>query len=809
MKKILLSLLVLMAIISVNAQSTTINLLSDTYSQDFNGLASTGATGTVLPTNWFSTVASYRVGNGSTSNGGLYSFGDSAVAERSLGSVGSGSATPIFGVKFTNNTSAIITAINVAYVAELWRLGQKPALRLDSTLFSYNIGVDSLNTTGWVNVSSLKITTPDTNNVGGVAADGGFKLNGNIVPNRKVVSGSITGLSIPIGSNFWLRWSERNVSGTDDGLAVDSLRLSFAGSVPVACVAPTASATNLVLTPAGNSVSGTFTASATATKYLVVRSTSSTLSATPANGTLYAAGSAFGGGTVVQNSASTSFTASGLTAATQYYFFVFAYNDACVGEPFYRTTALSGSTTTTCGEPNDATNLVFSPVTNNSIAGHFTKSVPAAAGYVVVYSTSTNIAYPLDSTTYAVNDSIINGSNKSKVAYVGTDSNFSVTGLLSGTRYYFAVIPYANCPGFINYNRTTPLRDDTITGGTAPLTDCINPTGVSNATVVQSDSTTTSVTITYVLPANADSVMLLIAPLTVGSLTIRDSIYYPVGTSVATTTATPAVVKYRGTGTTFTFTGLTASTLYKVFIYTFNNQGCLNGPNYSTGPSVKTIKTADAVTSCAAPASVPQNLVFSSVTSSTISGHFKQLASADGYYVLIAKGFITVPRDSTTNNAGDSIGSFSPKTYIAKIATSNVDTNFTITGLKPNTNYGVLIVPFKTCNGFKLFNKNVVPTVNKRDTITLLSTGVRNNTNQVAFKLFPNPAKDLLNLEFEKNINGNTNVTIFDNVGRNVYSNTYNVTNQIQINLPSLAKGIYIINLENKDFNAVKTFIIE
>jgi hypothetical protein len=800
MKKILLSLLVLMAIVSVNAQSTTINLLSDTYSQDFNGLASTGATGTVLPTNWFSTVSSYRVGNGSTNNGGLYSFGDSAVAERALGSVGSGSAAPIYGVKFLNNTNAIINTINVAYIAEQWRLGQKPAVRLDSTLFSYNIGVDSLNTAGWVNVSSLKMVSSDT------TASSAGKLNGNVAPNRKVVSGSITGLSIPIGSTFWLRWSERDVLGSDDGLAVDSLRLSFAGSVPVACVAPTASATNLVLTPAGNSVSGTFTASATATKYLVVRSTSATLSSTPANGTLYAAGSAFGGGTVVQNSASTSFTASGLTAATQYYFFVFAFNDACVGEPFYRTTALSGSTTTTCGEPNDATNLVFSPVTNNSIAGHFTKSVPAAAGYVVVYSTSTNIAYPLDSTTYAVNDSIINGSNKSKVAYVGTDSNFSVTGLLSGTRYYFAVIPYANCPGFINYNRTTPLRDDTITGGTAPLTDCSNPVGVSANTIIKLDSTTSTISIKW-KNSVSDSVLVFAAPTnTIGFVTIRDSAYYLQGTTIPTNGATPPLVYYRGTDSSVVLTGLQANTVYKIFVVSFNNKNCTFGPNYG-GLANVLIRTA-AGTDCQDPTGVSTTSIIKiDSTTNSISIKWTNPANSDSVLVFAAPvttvGFVTL-HDSVYYAVGSTIpssGATQPKVYYR-----GTDSSTVLTGLTSSTVYKIFVVSFKNknCTNGPNYSGLAFTTIKTR---TL--TGVRNNTNQVAFKLFPNPTKDLLNLEFEKNINGNTNVTIFDNVGRNVYSNSYNVTNQLQINLPSLAKGIYIINLENKDFTAVKTFIVE
>ncbi|MEP6713418.1 MAG: endonuclease, partial [Ferruginibacter sp.] len=114
-----------------------------------------------------------------------------------------------------------------------------------------------------------------------------------------------------------------------------------------ACVAPVASATNIVLTPANNSITGTFTAAGDANRYLVVISTSSALSASPINSTSYTAGQAFGGGTVVSFGTTTTFSAIGLTTATQYYVFVFAANAQCTGEPFYNTTALSETATTT------------------------------------------------------------------------------------------------------------------------------------------------------------------------------------------------------------------------------------------------------------------------------------------------------------------------------------------------------------------------------------------------------------------------------------------------------------------------------
>lgn len=114
-----------------------------------------------------------------------------------------------------------------------------------------------------------------------------------------------------------------------------------------ACTVPVAAPTNLVLTPANTTISGTFTGVGDANRYLVVISSNSTLSAPPIAGIAYTPGDSFGGGSVVSFATGTSFSAIGLTVATQYYVFVFAANSECTGQPFYNITGLSSNTTTT------------------------------------------------------------------------------------------------------------------------------------------------------------------------------------------------------------------------------------------------------------------------------------------------------------------------------------------------------------------------------------------------------------------------------------------------------------------------------
>ena len=72
--------------------------------------------------------------------------------------------------------------------------------------------------------------------------------------------------------------------------------------------------------------------------YLIIRSTSDTLIATPLNGTIYDISSAYDalGDTVVAYQSNTSFTNNGLNPATKYYYYIFAANyNLCTNGPVY------------------------------------------------------------------------------------------------------------------------------------------------------------------------------------------------------------------------------------------------------------------------------------------------------------------------------------------------------------------------------------------------------------------------------------------------------------------------------------------
>ncbi len=103
------------------------------------------------------------------------------------------------------------------------------------------------------------------------------------------------------------------------------------------CNVPNNQPTNLILNGDNSSVSGTFSTSTYADSYLVLYSTSSSLSQFPINGVSYNSGSAIGNAFVLSNSTSNSFVKNNLTASTTYYFYVFAENAFCSGGPKYNT----------------------------------------------------------------------------------------------------------------------------------------------------------------------------------------------------------------------------------------------------------------------------------------------------------------------------------------------------------------------------------------------------------------------------------------------------------------------------------------
>lgn len=194
------------------------------YTQDFNTLANTG-TSDVMPVGWhfFESGSGadglYTANHGSSTSGDTYSYGSEGDNDRALGVRRTGTLVSTIGANFINNTGAEITQLYITYTGEQWRVG---ANRPDPDILSFQFSTDatSLSDGNWTPVTQLDFSSPLVNtNTGAV--------DGNAPENRTTVAFTITGLSIANGSGFWIRWLDFDVSGTDDGLAVDDFTIDL------------------------------------------------------------------------------------------------------------------------------------------------------------------------------------------------------------------------------------------------------------------------------------------------------------------------------------------------------------------------------------------------------------------------------------------------------------------------------------------------------------------------------------------------------------------------------------------------------
>ncbi len=206
------------------AGTISLTTLGSAYTQDFNTLVSSG-TSNFVPLGWeFSEAgtnanALYNSGTGSLTAGDTYSFGAAASAERAFGGLLSGSLNPTIGASFTNNTGVTVTALDISYTGEMWRAGVTNRNAADRLDFQLSTDATSLTTGTWVDYDNLDFNSPVTATTLGA-------LNGNSAPNQALVSFTITGVSIPDGSTFWIRWTDFNISSSDDGLSVDNFSLT-------------------------------------------------------------------------------------------------------------------------------------------------------------------------------------------------------------------------------------------------------------------------------------------------------------------------------------------------------------------------------------------------------------------------------------------------------------------------------------------------------------------------------------------------------------------------------------------------------
>lgn len=232
--------------------SAAVSYAGGTYSQDFNGLPSTGSKTNVgrgpLDLNdrivWDNTAGAtgtsgwtgsnfggssvdteLRAQDGSLSGSagrGIISYGTTGSGERALGFLATSNQISRYGVELTNTSSDTYISANLSFTGEQWRAGDAGVS--NSLSFAYSLSAANINDDpAFTALPSFNFSSP--NSAGPQGA-----LNGNLPANQQLFAGAITGLNWTPGSTLTLRWTTNEVSGADTGLAIDDLSLT--GVVP-------------------------------------------------------------------------------------------------------------------------------------------------------------------------------------------------------------------------------------------------------------------------------------------------------------------------------------------------------------------------------------------------------------------------------------------------------------------------------------------------------------------------------------------------------------------------------------------------
>ncbi len=207
------------------------------YTQDFNALTpSAWSNDSTLP-GWFlfrqpapgTAITSIGSDSGSSNAGNFYSYGSSA-GERALGGAGSGGAyfgSPGTGsiagwiaVGFTNNSGATLNGFTAGFDGEQWRNGGNTAAQ--PMVLEYGFGASFTAVSSWIQPGgNFDWASP-------VATVTAAAVDGNAAGRVTARGGAISTTWAP-GDTLWIRWVERNDTGSDHGLAIDNFSLSVGG----------------------------------------------------------------------------------------------------------------------------------------------------------------------------------------------------------------------------------------------------------------------------------------------------------------------------------------------------------------------------------------------------------------------------------------------------------------------------------------------------------------------------------------------------------------------------------------------------
>ncbi len=404
--------------------------------------------------------------------------------------------------------------------------------------------------------------------------------------NNVISAGNIANVHLPATLNnssfarlrFYYNNGTGGTTGSRPKISIDNVKVTGVSTSP--CATPAAQPTALSFAAiTDTSISASFNPPSPAPNgYLVVMSNNPSLSANPVNGTTYNTGDNLGDGNVIAVPAGNSFSVTGLTPATNYYFFIFSMNLLCTGGPLYlNASPLTGNSSTLAGfqpcttpvaQPNS---LIFNNTSINSIRASFDSTGTKADEFLVVRSVSSTLsAIPVNGTSYSPGEAFGGGTVVSRNAA----TSFIANGLSPQTTYYFFVFALngRNCYNGPNYLTNSPLTANKTTN---PLPPCATPPVQPNSLKITASNTTLNGSFTSA--TGADSYLVLYSLSSSLSTLPQDGSSYTAGGTLGN-----AIIAQSSGATGFILNNLTASTQYYFYVFA-QNSNCSAGPKYLPG----------------------------------------------------------------------------------------------------------------------------------------------------------------------------------------------------------------------------------
>jgi len=280
-------------------------------------------------------------------------------------------------------------------------------------------------------------------------------------------STKITGTSIQSVTEIDAFYLRQSAATPDVSLTMDNLSISTdfddAKTFPVAAVEdPTSLSVSVQST---EQINLSWTDNASSDNVLLAWNSTSTFG-TPTNGQTYSADDAIsGGGTVLQYSATDSYSHSSLTGNTAYYYKAWSYDGSD-----YSSGATTDATTLKVEPSNHPTSFSASS-SYQSIEITWTDAATgsqAPDGYLILGETDATITDPSDGTAVS-DDTDAAGSAVAKNITHGSGGSYTFNSLTASTTWYFEIFSYTNSGSDIDYKVDGTIQTANAMTGVAPV----------------------------------------------------------------------------------------------------------------------------------------------------------------------------------------------------------------------------------------------------------------------------------------------------------------------------------------------------